>query len=420
VANILLTTWGSHGDIDPFIGLGLALQARGHRASIATIDYFGSIVTSSGLGFHPLRPRVDPSQRDIVERVIDRRKGSEYLLRELMFPAVEDMFADVDAAAAGADLLISHPLTFATQLVAESRKLPWASVVLAPLSFFSRYDTPVFPPAPWLRALRHLGTWPGSLMVSLAKRATRGWQEPVSAMRRRLGLRPAPNPLWEGQHSPSLVLALFSTLLARPQPDWPPNVVVTGHPFHDAPHGTALVPELEAFLQDGPPPIVFTLGSSVVMVAGEFWQVSIAAAKSLGARAVLLTGPGYAEALRPSLPDGVIAVERAPHSLLFPRASVVVQPCGIGTLAQSLRSGRPMLAVPYAHDQFDNAWRAAGLGMARVLYPWKYRPAAVTRHLAALIQQGVYQEAADRTAAVVRKEPGLAGAAEAIERAFRI
>ena len=79
-----------------------------------------------------------------------------------------------------------------------------------------------------------------------------------------------------------------------------------------------------------------------------------------------------------------------------------------------------MLAVPYAHDQPDNAWRAAGLGMARVLYPWKYRSAVVTRHLAALTEQGVYQQAAEQTAAVVRKEPGLAGAVEAIERVFRI
>lgn len=420
MATVLLTCWGSHGDVDPFLGLALALNARGHRVSLATIEYFRPFVESAGVGFHPLRPRIDASQTDIVHRIVDRFKGSEYLLRELMFPAVGDMLEDTLAAAEGADLLISHPLTFATRLVAESRGIPWANVVLSPLSFFSGYDAPAFPPAPWLRSLRHLGTWPGRGLVAMAKRATLSWQEPVFALRRQLGLPDAPPPLWEGQHSPSLVLAMFSRVLASPQPDWPPNVVVTGHAFHDAPHGTGLAPELAAFLDDGPPPLVFTLGSSVVVVAGDFWKKSAEAVRVLGMRAVLLTGPGFAEPLRPMLPPEVLAVDSAPHSLIFPRASAVVQPCGIGTLSQSLRSGRPMLAVPWAQDQPDNAWRAADLGMARVLYPWKYTASAAAAHLDALTRQPQYREAAEKTAAVVRSEPGLQGACDALERVFQL
>jgi UDP:flavonoid glycosyltransferase YjiC (YdhE family) len=226
------------------------------------------------------------------------------------------------------------------------------------------------------------------------------------------------NPILEGQHSPALVLALYSRVLGDPQPDWPPHVAVTGHVFHDAPHGTSLTDALESFLGRGPAPIVFTLGSSVVMVAGEFWRESVDAVGRAGMRAVLLTGPGTADAVRAGLPADIIAVDAAPHSLLFPRAAAVVQQCGIGTVAQSLRSGRPMLAVPYAHDQPDNAWRAARLGMARILYPWKYRAPRIAAELRRLCGEPSYSAAAQRVAAVVRNEGGTRDACDALERTF--
>jgi UDP:flavonoid glycosyltransferase YjiC (YdhE family) len=214
----------------------------------------------------------------------------------------------------------------------------------------------VLAPAPWLKSLQRFGHWPGRLVVGLVRSAARRWQEPAFALRRRLGLPRGRDPLFEGQHSPELVLALFSSVLARPHPDWPPNVVVTGHVFHDASHGAALSPELESFLSGGPAPLVFTLGSSIVLIASDFWRESIDAARTLGMRAVLLTG-GFAANQPVRLPDGVLVVDRAPHQLLFPRARVVVHQGGAGTTAQALRAGRPMLVVPHSHDQPDNAAR---------------------------------------------------------------
>lgn len=413
---IVLACWGSHGDVDPILGVALGLRARGHEVSIATAEYFRDLVLRNGLGYHAIRPAADPTDTELIRRIMDPVRGSERLLREIVLPAVDAMFEDLGAAVEGADLLVSHPITFAAPIVAERRGLPWASTVLAPLSFFSTHDCPVFPPAPWLKRLDGIGM--GPLLARLARAATTGWAAPVTRLRRQLGLQPGKNPIFDGQHSPHLVLALFSRVLARPQPDWPSNVEITGHVLHDAPHGTALAPELEAFLQSGPPPIVFTLGSSVVQVAGDFWKESIGAMQLLGERAVFLVGPGKAAALRSMIPSTAMAIEVAPHSLLFPRASVVVQQCGIGTLAQGLRSGRPMLAVPFSHDQPDNAWRATRLGVARTVYPRRYRSRRVANELALLLRDASYTSAAARVAAEVRAERGVAAACDAIERAF--
>jgi UDP:flavonoid glycosyltransferase YjiC (YdhE family) len=99
---------------------------------------------------------------------------------------------------------------------------------------------------------------------------------------------------------------------------------------------------------------------------------------------------------------------------------VVVQQCGIGTLAQSLRSGRPMLAVPYSHDQPDNAWRAQHLGMARTIYPGRYRAARVASMLSDLLHTPRYTHAAERVAREVRAESGVEVACDAIEATFRL
>jgi UDP:flavonoid glycosyltransferase YjiC (YdhE family) len=224
--------------------------------------------------------------------------------------------------------------------------------------------------------------------------------------------------MFDGQHSPQLVLALYSRLLGDPQPDWPANTVVTGHMFHDGAHGSSLDPVIERFLADGPPPVLFTLGSSAVLSPGRFWEESLAAIQRMGVRGLCLVGPGNVDAIQARAPRDVLVVERAPHSLVMPRSSVVVQQCGIGTLAQGLRSGVPLLAVPFAHDQPDNAYRAMKLGVARVLPPTRYRAARVTEELGRLTSDPAYREAAAGVACAVRAEGGVTAACDALEARF--
>jgi len=419
-ARVVIGCWGSHGDFDPSLGLGLGLKARGHSVTIATLAYFEPHVRAAGLGFHAIRPDVRPDDAAIVARIMDGNRGTEFLLRELIFPNLRAMYEDLAPLAATTDLFVSHPLTMAIPMLAEQHGIPWASTVLAPISFFSATDTPVVEPVTWFKSLERLGEWPGRFLAGAARAATGMWARPAYEFRSSLGLPRGGNPLFEGQHSPQLVLALYSKVLGAPQADWPANVVVTGHMFHDATHGTTLSPEVARFLDDGPPPAVFTLGSSAILSPGRFWTESLAAVRTLGVRAVCMVGPGNAERMRSSLPPNVIALEMAPHSLLLPRASVVVQQCGIGTLAQGLRAGVPLLAVPFAHDQPDNADRAQRLGMARIVPPRRYRARRVAEELARLTRDPAFREAAARVATVVRAERGVDTACDAIERTFSL
>src|SRR5262249_23582664 len=222
-----------------------------------------------------------------MRRMMDRRTGSEFVIREFM-SVLRESYEDTLAAAEGANLLVSHLLTFTTRLVAEKKGIPWASTSLQPLGLLSVYDPPVFPQVPFLAKFRLRGRALHRLFFWWGKWSVRSWFEPWHRLRDEVGLPPtSESPLFEG-NSPSLVLALFSKVLADKQPDWPQHTVITGFPFYDG--GGGLPAELAGFLGGGPPPIVFTLGSSAAEVAGPFYEHSVTAAERLGRRAGIVVG----------------------------------------------------------------------------------------------------------------------------------
>ena len=291
VKRILLTTTGSLGDLHPFIAIGLELRSRGHAVTLATSNFYRSKVEQTGLRFAPMGPHLGLETSEVMDRVMDLKKGPEYLVRHILYPSVPAAYAEVMEAVREADLIVTHPITFAAQIAAEKTGMPWVSTVTAPLSFFSRFDPSVIAPYPLVIKLRALGPTFYGIVKKLGRAMTKSWLAPITRFRASVGLPPGQDPIFEGQHSPQRVLALFSPLMGAPQPDWPAQTLATGFPFYDqAEHGQGIDPDLERFLDAGPPPVVFTLGSSAVQRAGNFYHESLAAVRRLGCRAVLLVG----------------------------------------------------------------------------------------------------------------------------------
>jgi UDP:flavonoid glycosyltransferase YjiC (YdhE family) len=413
---IVLTAVGSLGDLHPSIAIGLGLKARGHDVVIATGEAFRPKITALGLGYRPLRPDSDMlDDPATMGHYMNLRFGTERVLREWILPVLRDSYEDTIAAAEGVDLLVAHATTFATRLVAEKTGIPWVSTMVTPVGFFSVHDPPLLPGFPEVtRCLRFLGPafW-GPLGRSL-KWLSRHWAKPWYAFRKELGLPPTnePNPLVDGQ-SPLLHLALFSPHLAAKQPDWPVQTVVTGFPIFDG-HGEAGLPsDLSRFLDEGPPPIVFTLGSSAAAIAGRFYEHSVSAASRLGRRAVLILGDP--EIKPPSLPPGMVALPYAPFSKLFPRAVAIVYPGGVGSTGLAMGAGRPMVVVPHAHDQPDNAARLTRMGVARTIYRRRYTAARAVSELGRLLDDPEYTKRAARVQELIAQEDGVKAACDALE-----
>lgn len=420
MARIVLNTFGSLGDLHPFLAIAIELKTRGHDPVVAAAEIYREKVKAEGVQFAPVRPDLGALAADskLMERIWDPRRGPEFLLREVLIPTAEESFEDVARAAAGADLLVTHTAAYGGHIAAEALRLRWVSAVLQPMTLFSAYDPPVFPSAPWLKYFYALGQGAFRLTRRLARWQTDRWMEPLGALRRRLGLPQAANPVFEGQFSPFGTLALFSKHFAQPQPDWPARTTMTGFVFYDRLGMNAAdnnSEELEAFLTAGPPPVVFTLGSSAVMQAEQFFYESALAAQQMRRRAVLLTGKQEDQHLPPALPDSIFIAEYAPYSQLLPRSVATVHQGGIGTTAQALRAGRPMLVVPWSHDQPDNAERVCNLGLARTLPRHRYTAARVTKELERLLSNPSYAQKAGEIRAALLSENGTGTAADALE-----
>lgn len=421
---IVLTTFGSLGDLHPYIALALELKRRGHRPIIATSPVYRDRVEPLGLGFHPTRPdfpspEEDPEYaRELTRLAMDARSGAEFVGRELFAKPVRESYADLTEAASDADLLITHPITFAGPLVAQVTGVRWISSVLSPIVFFSAYD-PLIPPH-MVSMAKGLGLLPPPLirlMRVVARRMVKPWFEEVESLRKELGLPYRGIPIFEGQHSPELVLAMFSKVLAEPRPDWPPNTHVTGFCFYDKQQASdapsALQPELKKFLDEGSAPILFTLGSSAVWDAENFFHESVEAAQRLGERAVLLIGH---EGNRPdNLPPDVAAFDYVPYGEIMARAKLIVHQGGVGTTAQALLAGKPQLFVPFSHDQPDNAWRVRRLGIASLLSRKAYRAARVVKELRPLLTDSSVSLRAGEIGRVVQSEDGPGQASALIE-----
>jgi rhamnosyltransferase subunit B len=416
MSRIAVTTLGTLGDLHPTIAIALELRQRGHDVVFVTHEVYRSKLQALDFEFHSMRPDFtamnDPKE---MARMMDLKTGQEYMVRQWANPHLREMYTDLLDVAKGADFIFSGEGVIATPLVAEKLGMRWASSAMVPLSFFSIYDPPVLAPFPALAKLYKLGPIVSRGILNFAKLVSNSWAEPIRELRRELNLSPIDyNPFLENRFSPYLVVALFSSVLGQPQPDWAENTVIAGFTFYDGTQdGAELAPELKQFLEAGDPPIVFTLGSAAVMNAGNFYQESLQAVIQLNRRAVFLIGNNPP---LEKLPANVLAVNYAPYSQIFPRACAIVHQGGIGTTAQALRAGRPTLIMPYSHDQPDNAARVQRLGTSRTISRKQYSASRVVKELSELLENPSYRTKASEIGQIIQAEDGVGVACDAIEQ----
>lgn len=407
---VVFASHGSLGDLVPFLEVGKVLRARGHEAVVATHAAHRSAVEAAGLDFAPMRPD-RPGDPAFHARFMHPRKGAAFAFRDWLAPAVADSDADLSAATRGADVLVSVTLALAAPLVAARTGVPWRSAAFQPAMLYSALDPPRLPLLPLLPGRPTFNR----IVYSQAKKGVEAWAAPLRAYRRAQGLGEYPDhPAFSGQHAPGGVLALYSPLFGALPADAPPGTVQTGQPLQTG--GPPLDPRLADFLAAGEAPVVFTLGSASALAARRFFVDAAGLARAAGVRAVLLVGNSANLSDLPADPR-LHAATMAPYQRVFPAAALVVCQGGIGTIALALAAGVPCLCVPFAHDQGDNAARAARTGAARVVAPWRVRFAR--RVLEAALADGAMRAAAHAAARQLGGERGAERAADAILTAAR-
>lgn len=378
---ILLLTIGSSGDVHPFIGLGLALQKRGHSVKLITNPFFGEIAHRVGLELVPLG-EIETYRNVVADPMLWHKKKGTVVVFDLVLNGLRETYdAVVDNYVPGETVVVASSLGLAARIAQDKLQIPTVTVHLAPSQFRSHSSPPKLP-----------GLWmPAWLPMWVKKRmwaaGDRYFIDPmlgprVNALRAELGLPAVDGILRDFWNSPQRVIGLFPDWFAEPQADWPGQMRLTGFPRYDEAGACAADPALEQFLNDGDPPIAFTPGSAMYH-GHDFFLASVEACKRLNRRGILLTK--HAEQIPKNLPTTIRHFAYAPFSQLLPRAAALVHHGGIGTSAQALAAGCRQLVTPFAHDQFDNADRLVRLGVARSIVARKYTASSATRELSKLL-----------------------------------
>jgi rhamnosyltransferase subunit B len=425
---VVLNTVGSLGDLHPFIALALELKRLDVSAVIASFDEYREKVEAEGLEFRATEPDLPTVFRDLgmeePEAIRHIIESDEFLFSDVLFPHIRAAYENALLIQSGAELVLTSSVAFGARIAAEKAQIPWVAIVLQPLMFMSAYDPPTVPRPPWIGPLlRKLGPKVARAALSLSKATLlRSLTRPVREFRAELGLSNGGGDLiFDGQFSQAGAIGLYSPLLGPSQPDHPSPSEIVGFAYYDSESGgrSTLDPELERFLAGGAAPVVATLGSVAVNYSGAeaFYRNTLAAARKVGRRAVLLVGDRVDRTLREAEGGDFLVRRYVPHSLIFPQAAAVVHQGGVGTLAQAMRAGRPELVVPFYGDQLDNADRASRLGVARSIQFRRYGVATAAQALDLLLRDSSsYEKRAREVASQVTQQHGARRAAELVRR----
>ncbi|MDE1170284.1 MAG: glycosyltransferase [Verrucomicrobium sp.] len=406
--NYLLCSWGSGGDLIPFLSLGAALRRRGHGATLLGNPEWRARAEAAGLRFVPAFAAAPPLDPGAFSTRLAGLASFRTLFEKTILPLLDEMTEAVLREAPAHDAVVAHHFAFPAALGAEALDKPWACVALAPGVTPSAEGLPAaFPfaglPGPLGRLFSRM-VW-GIGRQTIAPFVDR----PLNALRGRLGLPPARDHMFSPRAA-QRILHLYSPHFAPRPADWDARHAVTGFCFDPAPPAP-LPPEVEAFLDAGPEPWLFTLGTAVVGRPGNFYRAAAAALEGTERRALLLVGdsdPG-------PLPENVLAWPALPLADLLPRCAAAAHHAGIGTLAAALRAGLPALACPVAFDQPNNAARLQKLGAGRLLHAAR-RTAQGFRWEMGRLASGAYADRAEDLADRLEEEDGPGNACVALEQ----
>ncbi len=406
---ITMVAFGTRGEVQPYIALGLALQAAGHMVKVVTIGQLHELVTAYGLTsvsipFHSFGS-TQVTGDNSVPLLVMYRTAQQFIKDTLR--VIWEECRDAEA------IIFHHMSRMAVTHVVEKLKVPAFMVIVHPFHLrFLLYD--------W-REINIHGE-PVLELGGMARQQAEWWmfKGPINRWRRDvLGLPHAPfwgnDGLIKTRQIP--LFCAYSPRIYPKRADWPDRVHVTGYYFLDQPPGWEPPAALTAFLEAGSPPVYIGFGS--LLHQGDLQDKTdlvLEALRRAGQRGILAAGwSGFGQ--RPALPESVLAIESAPHDWLFPRVAAVVHHGGAGTTAAGIRAGIPSILIPVTWDQPFWGQRVADLGIG----PPPISPKQLTaERLAAAIDAAVHDQTLRTRAAQlgeqIRAENGVAQTMMLIEQ----
>ena len=413
--HILIFTFGTRGDVQPYVALGAALHARGHHVTLSTGRGFETMIEAHGLEAAPIsidfRDMMQEPEIQDALRTFSGKLRAWRRFRGIFRRQFDEMWAV--ARELRPDMIVAHPKGFAAHDIAEALQVVSLPTALQP----GFVPTGAFPQ--FLVPFGSLGR-AGNRLSHLAFDRLSAWGQGKAVgdwRQAALGLAPARRRAFmtgyhpAGQAVPHLH-GYSGEIVPRPA-DWGEEERITGYWFLDQQTGWRPPDDLERFLDAGPPPVYVGFGSMPAKDAARQTRIVVEALRLSGQRGILAAGWGGLEGGGGS--ESVHVLEGAPHDWLLPRCSAVVHHGGAGTTHEGLRWGRPTVICPFGVDQPFWGRQVNRLGAGP-------KPIAQTRltaeRLAAAITQALSPATVARAAEIgvaIRCEGGAEAAAAIVE-----
>ena len=404
---------GAHsGDVFPYVPVASELSRRGHDVTYVVprefhpdfeAEPFRAVHSGTDFG-----PKALHEHGEFLRKWGTRLGGARVL--ELYFghfviPHLDVLYETLDAVVAeGADLLISHPAAAITaSMPFEKRGIPWVVPDLFPMLLPTANNAPAGVPNLGPRVNRLI--WRAARSPKLDRLSFGG---DFKAFRRKIGL-PVPDG-WnviDARLSPHHTFAMVSRHYVPTEPDWPDGYRLTGFTPWVGPDGGAIAEDVEAFLADGPPPVLVTLGTLGPSARPEVFTDVARALDDLGERGLFLLSMARPDGIGP--PHGVWPF--VPLRPLLGRVKAVVQSGSHGTNALTLEAGLPSAIVPCLFDQQWHARRQQELGTG----VWVRRPKQLTAAIERVLRDPATAERARLFGNLLATEDGVGNAADEVE-----
>lgn len=417
---ILIITYGTRGDVQPYVALALGLKKQGHQVALATSERFRNFVHQHGIDFLPmddgLLAIIDTDQgKKMIEtttNIFAVIRQNIRLSQQIKPMRTAQLYETWEIAQEyGPDYILYHPKSSTVPHIAE--KLAIGCALITPIPMFVPTGEHPFLVLPEL----NLGGWYNRLSYAIISTLTKAFLgSMVKTFREDIGLPPVKkfDLLKTGDGKDIPVIHIHSeAVLPRPG-DWPDSAFTTGYCLLKSDDSYTAPEPLAKFLAAGPPPVYIGFGSMSVRNPQQMTDAIVKALELAGVRGILATGWGGLTAK--GLPEHVVAIDKIPHEWLFPQVAAVIHHGGAGTTAAGLLSGKPSIIVPFFVDQ--PFW-------ARIVYRLGVGPRPIPRkklsaqNLAEAITTALADTSikikAQRIGRILREEDGVAHAVKVIE-----
>jgi sterol 3beta-glucosyltransferase len=416
---IFINTFGSRGDVQPFIVLGKALKEKGHVVMVCTASRFETEVIESGLEYGYITDEAfalldaDSSILEDSLGIIGTTKIALRLIK-IAKPLNKKMVQNAWNAAKDfePDLVIYHLKALGAVSIAEKFKVPAIIISLVPM-LAPTAEFPMFA-MPKLK----LGGWYNKLTYKLVSLGYSSYIKDLNDIRiNEIGLEKLPkgtgiSSTYNKTPVPN-IHAISPHVLNRPK-DWPPIYTMSGYIIEEQEEQWIPPVALQDFLAAGDPPVYIGFGSMSGSNPARLTDMIVDALTKANMRAILATGWGGLDVM--DLPDSILKIETAPHAWLFPQMAALVHHGGAGTTASSLRSGRPTIICPFLGDQPFWGDQIVKLGVGLKVSPQKnLRAEELADAIYKVTTDMKLQEAANSLGKKLQSEEGVLNVVNAIE-----